>query len=117
MANKKSEVEVENFKGLILDMHKGYPKWSYDAEYVEREIPKFQIKILRKEGYLIYLEDTENKEKKYYMLGHSALSLVSSWKTENMTKSVRTLTWVLVVLTFVLIILTIIIYFGLPIKV
>ena len=93
------KVEVEKFKNLIKYMYKRFPNSEYSG-IVEQIVKTEKMREeLEKSGFLIkeVYRDKEGKEKNMYMLGASALSLVSAWKTEELTKIIKTLTIIAVV--------------------
>jgi len=97
---KKSKTEFEKFKELLLDMHRGYPNWIYDAEGVKKLISDFQLSDLTKNNYLVKISRVhQGKTKEYYMLGPNALTLVSSWKNERLSNTMENFTYTIVVFT------------------
>ena len=99
------KIEVEKFRRLILEMYDGFPNYRYFGMVEDVIKSEKDRKRLIKHGFLI--KEKTNKGE-HYSLGPNALSLVSSWKTEELTKNVRKLTWLLVVLTASLLALAII---------
>ena len=93
------KVDIEKFKNLIKYMYKRFPNSEYSG-IVEQIVKTEKMREeLEKSGFLIkeVYRDKEGKEKNMYMLGASALSLVSAWKTEELTKIIKTLTIIAVV--------------------
>lgn len=103
-------IEVDNFKKLLLDMHRGYPRWVYDAKDVSKYIPSPQIEDLSEKGYLTRLISEDGKHKGY-VLGPNSLTLISSWKNEELSIILKNLTIVIVALTFFLAMLTLYLIF------
>lgn len=103
MANKKSytideilnqKIEVEKFKRLVRDMYRGFPNFEYKG-MVEKVITTEKMREeLKKSGFLIEESFVGKDGKSYpmYMLGASALPLVSAWETEDLTRKIKTLT-------------------------
>ncbi len=88
--------EVDNFKGLILEMYRGFPNWFY-VDFVERAI---STKMMRERLILAHFliegdRIVDGKTQKMYMLGPSALPLVSAWKSEELTNKLLLFTAVL----------------------
>ena len=96
----KEKVDVEKFKKLIKEMYKGFPNFEYRG-MVEKIITTEKVREeLEKAKFLIKEEfaDREGNLYNMYMLGPSALPLISAWKTEDLTKKIKTLTiWILVI--------------------
>jgi len=105
----RNEIEVERFKKLIKKMYRGFPNWQFKkmvedvviTEEMRRQL--IDAKFLLKEQYTI-----NGQKQDVYMLGPNALPLVSAWETEELTKSIIKLTWVIIALTGINLILLII---------
>lgn len=104
-----TEVEVDNFRKLIKDMYDGFPNGQVRT-IVERVVITeamrnhlVDTKFLLKESHVV-----DGREEVWYMLGPNSLALLSSWETEELTKSIKKLTWVVVVMTALSLILLII---------
>jgi len=100
MTRINQKIEVDKFKKLIREMYRGFPNWQFrkmvESVIVTDEMRKALIdaKFLMKEEYV-----ADGNKCDVYMLGPNALSLVSAWETEDLTKSIRKLTWAVIVLT------------------
>ena len=83
---KVKKVEVDKFKNLIMDMYRGYPNWEYHGLVEKVVIMEEARNELIKSGVLIKAIPTisNGKEVDHWMIGPNALSLVSSWKTEEL---------------------------------
>jgi hypothetical protein len=91
----KQKTESRKFKELILDMYRGFPRWYY-VGMIEPFIPL----ATDRENFvrLGFLIQKEVDGKTVYGLGPNALSIVSAWETEHLTRQMHWLTWVMVVL-------------------
>ncbi|MFW5982930.1 MAG: hypothetical protein ACOCQ4_00365 [bacterium] len=92
---------LESFQDLINYLYERFPNGQLSEDIVNRiVVTENQRKELVKNSYL-FRETTSNcDERKYsYSLGPNSLSLVSTWKTEELTKKIHNLTWVIVGLT------------------
>ena len=89
-------------------MHRGFPNWTYQEMVEKVVITKNMRDNLVKYGFLIREPGIINGKKiERYMLGPTALSTVSSWNSEELSKRIHNLTVFLVFLTFVLIVIAI----------
>jgi hypothetical protein len=98
--NNKVEIEVEKFKKLIKEMYRGFPNWQFRKMVEEVIVTEDMRKSLLDSKFL--LKEThvaEGKEYDVYTLGVNALPLVSAWETEELTKSIRKLTWAVLIMT------------------
>lgn len=98
--NKKDKIEVEKFKKLIRDMYRGFPNWQY-RKMVEDVIITDEMRKSLLDSKFLLKEKHVQKGQEYdvYMLGPNALNLVSAWETEDLTKSIKKLTWAVFILT------------------
>ncbi len=88
MGKKKIPTLEEEFKTLVKDMHRGFPRFRYYN--VEQKIPtESDRQNLIKHGF--FLEETMDG-KKVYSLGPNGLLLVSAWKMEDLTNRLLLLT-------------------------
>jgi len=86
-------IEIDKFKELILDMYRGFPNWRYFG-MVEAVIKSEEDRTrLIKSGFLVREKSTKVFQ---YSLGPNSLSLVSAWKTEELTMQIWALTFMLV---------------------
>ena len=103
------QIEVKKFEELIKEMYRGFPNWQFkqmvEQVVVTEEMRKQLIdaKILSKEQYFV-----DARKQEVYMLGPNALALVSAWGTEELTGSIRRLTWAVLALTGISLVLLII---------
>ncbi len=110
MRKVKEKIEVEKFKSLIREMFLGYPSWGYMG-MIEKIINRKELHVLeylKEDGIIKELPKKFQTEGQpiMYRLGANALPLVSAWKTEELTKSIHSLTVWLIILTVILIFLT-----------
>lgn len=100
MKQKTNEIEVNKFKKLIKDMYRGFPNWQY-RKMVEDVVITEEIRKSLLDSRFLLKEKHVKDGKKYdvYMLGTNALNLVSSWETEELTKSIRKLTLAVLIMT------------------
>ena len=79
-------------------MYRGFPNFTYRG-MVEEVVKIDDVRNeLRKYGFLIEEKHGDGKGKSWneYMLGPNALSLVSSWKSEELTERIKKLTiWII----------------------
>lgn len=98
--NKNDKIEVEKFKRLIRDMYRGFPNWQYRKMVEEVVVTEEMRKSLLDSKFLLKEKHVQNgQEYDIYMLGPNALNLVSAWETEDLTKSIKRLTWAVLVMT------------------
>lgn len=96
------KIEVQKFRKLILDMHRGYPNWRYRGMVEQVIKTEKDRKRLVKSGVLIEENIADGKQ---YSLGQTGLLLVSSWKNEETSNAVKKLTLMLVILTVLIIVI------------
>ena len=92
----------KEFKDIMLGLYQLFPNSRFDESYFKNKISitDTEMKQLIEKGYLC----REKVGNKYtYSLGVNGLNLISAWKVEEMTKSIKRLTWAIVLLTLVLI--------------
>ncbi len=108
-SNKNNKVEVERFKKLIREMYRGFPNWQYRKMVEDVIITDEMRKSLLDSKFLLKEKHVQNgQEYDIYMLGPSALNLVSAWETEDLTKSIKRLTWTVLIMTGISLVLLII---------
>ncbi len=100
-------IEVEKFKRLILEMYQGFPNWFY-SKMVEDVITISKVRQELVDAKFLIKEQNVigGKVKRMYMLGPTALPLVSAWESENYAKQTKNLTQWLTILTLILIVFT-----------
>ena len=109
--------DVEKFKKLIKDMHRGFPVWEYFD--IHKKIPKPIFDELLEQKFFIELEPSISSEveRRHFILGVKALPLVSTWESNSLNKTIKRLTIILIILGFLTLYFafaqTLINYFGL----
>jgi hypothetical protein len=98
----EEEIAVDEFKDLILEMYKGFPKYIFYGKVEKIIVTDEMREKLVNEGFLIRDSYLENGERHVgYMLGPAALPLVSSWKNEELANKIKLLTFAILVFTVV----------------
>lgn len=95
------------FKDLIMEMYREFPDARYEQNIVHSIIKTDKDrKMLEYQGYLIK-EDGQSKGKHilWYGLGANAITLVNTWKTEQLTREIKKFTKSLLLLTGALVVL------------
>lgn len=96
----KEREEDDTVKKILLSMYKNFSGNFISSKYIEEQIENpFVIQSLIKNHYLEPMGTD-------YSLGANALPLISAWKTEELSKEVRTMTRWLMILTAILLIIT-----------
>ncbi|MFH1365040.1 MAG: hypothetical protein ABIH28_00455 [archaeon] len=100
MTKINQKIEVNKFKKLIREMYRGFPNWQF-RKMVEEVIVTDEMRNALIDAKFLMKEEHVADGKKYdvYMLGPNALSLVSTWETEDLTKSIRKLTLAVIIMT------------------
>lgn len=108
----KEEIDAEKFKTLILEMYDGFPNLIVVGK-VEQVVRSDNImRKLLDSGYLVRDTTLENGVKSVgYFLGPAALPLVSAWKTEELSRSIKRLTFYVIGLAVAAMVLSIILFF------
>lgn len=106
---KHTEIEVKKFEKLIKEMYRGFPNWQFRKMVEDVVVTDEMRKQLIDVKYLIKEQHVVNGQKSdVYMLGPNALTLVSAWETEELTRSIKKLTWAVIIMTGVSLVLIII---------
>ena len=113
---KKLE-KIKTFRELINYFYNIFPNGLLSEDKINKIIVTEDVrKSLVEKRFLLREKLVSNKKYRfYYSLGPNSLSLVSSWKTEELTRSIKKLTWIAVVMTgisTILIIIQILKVFG-----
>jgi hypothetical protein len=106
--------ENKEFRKLIFNLYENFPNGESIEENLKKIIRKGDlIEHLVNSNFLIKNKCTRDKKiENWYSLGSSALHLVSTWKTEELTKKIIRLTHILIVLTVISIFLALIMIFN-----
>ena len=98
---KDEKIEIEKFKDLVKEMHKGFPRYVFHG-VVEEVIDSQNVINNLVESKFFRRGKFKTKEGKIldgYSLDVGALPLVSAWKLETLTGWLIALTVFLVLLT------------------
>ncbi len=95
--------ELRRFKSIILELHKSFPNGLFGEEIVKLSVITQEMRDELVNRGIFY--KTVMGDKSYYTLGANGLSLVSSWKMEELTEKIRGLTKGVIVLTVIAIVL------------
>jgi len=92
---------TKTFKELILYLYETFPNGALIEDEVRKIIVAEQVRDSLEESHFLIKELTMNNGKKEYRysLGPSSLALVSSWKSERLTKKIKELTYWMIGLT------------------
>ena len=95
--------EPENFEELLEKLYDGFPNGMLKDDIVEDIIvTREQRENLVEHGYLTREHHLrEGDEFYYYNLGPNGLDLISSWRTEKLTRRMTVLTVLIAILTVV----------------
>jgi hypothetical protein len=102
-----SKIPIDKFKKLFIDVYNDFP----NSKVLETSINDIILsendrKLLCDNNYLIREKIWyRNKFMYFYGLGPNGLSLVTAWKTEELSKDIRTMTWCIVVLTAIMVLI------------
>lgn len=97
---KNTEIEVKKFKKLIKEMYEGFPNIQFRKKVEDVVVTDEMRKQLIDAKYLVREPYVMNGQESYfYMIGPNALALVSAWETEELTKSIKKLTWAVIIMT------------------
>ena len=98
---KIDEDIVEKFKKIIIDMHRGIPQFYYYG-YLEKLIPNKEIRdYFFKTGVFVKSNSKEKNKQDRYFLGVNGIILANNYKSEELSKTIKRLTWFMAVLTFI----------------
>ena len=102
----KEMTDINAFKKLIKSMYEGFPNWQY-KQMVEQVIVTEEMRKKLIDTHFLVKEQhsVDGQKQDVYMLGPNSLALVSAWETEELTKSIKILTLVVVVLSIITIFL------------
>ena len=107
----QDDFDINKFKKLIFRLYLNFPNLQIKEGEIKKVIVTEKMReLLVKNGYLIK-EPTINEDGEqmyYYSLGPNSLSLVSSWKTEELTEKMKNLTYWVIGLTLINILLVLI---------
>jgi len=92
----KEDIEVEKFKKLILDMHRGFPAYVYFD--LDKIFPKETLNMLVVNKYLL---KAEKDGKNAHRLGPTSVSLVSAWNTESLSYWVMVLSIAMLIVAII----------------
>lgn len=97
------ETDIEKFKKTISDLYKMFPNGSSESEIIRESVvtKKMRDELVNK-GVLCEEKSVSNgKHKTWYTLGCHGLSLVSSWKMEELTDKIKFLTYLMMALNVI----------------
>mgnify|MGYP001585050644 CR=1 FL=1 len=109
---------VENFKDVVLDMHRGIPQQYYFG-YLEKLIPNEEIrKYFFDNGVFVKSRHKHQNGQDQYFLGINGIILANSYKMERLSDETRRLnvvikrlTWVMTGLALLTLIATVVSFF------
>jgi len=87
---EKPKTNVDKFKELIQEMHRGFPNWKYYN--VEAVIPKNTLDRLHDDDIIVHSYTKDEHGRNLYSLGSVGVQLVSSWNNEDAAKETTKLT-------------------------
>lgn len=97
---------VDEFKKLLFEMRDGIPKWKFFG-MIENLIPDKRIRdyFLNNDVFVKLSEEEKFGNKGVYFLGVNGMILANNFKmeelsneTKNLTRSIKILTWLLILL-------------------
>ena len=96
----KQQIEVKKFEKLVKEMYRGFPNWQFRKMVEDVVVTKEMRDQLIDAKFLVKEQHVVDRQKyDVYMLGPNALTLVSAWETEELTRSIKKLIWAVIIMT------------------
>lgn len=101
MKKKDELTDLKDFKSLLNEMYETYPNTFSSEELVQPIIRSEEVsnKLVEHGILYSYISNDQGKKRYFYGLGPNGLQLISAWKTEELTRRMTALTFLITVLS------------------